>query len=154
MDKLMKNKILIPQDSETEAMLLQRGEDTGTVGLRDLRRYYSLLNYHLLELCLTTNEANLICEALKDYRLEEDPDRASGIWKQINTAIQRDQLAHKWSVNSTFISKIKVINHLQAIALVDSVERYWVKERSNFPHKSAEIKLLHAGLIKCCDSAL
>jgi hypothetical protein len=154
MDNLMKNKILIPQNSEIEALLFQRGEDINTVGLRDLKRYYSLLNYYLLELCLTTNEANLICEALKDYRFEEDPDRASGVWKQIDTAIQRDHLDHRWSVNSTFVSKIKVMHHLQAVALIDSVERYWVKERSNFPHESAETKLLHAGLIKCCDSAL
>jgi hypothetical protein len=154
MNKLMKNKKLITKGSEIEAMLLQRGKDTIAVGLRDLRRYYSLLNHHILELCLTTNEANLICEALKDYRLEEDPNQASGIWKQINTAIQRDQLDRKWSVNSAFISKIKAINHLQAVALIDSVERYWVKERSNFSHKSAETKLSHIGLIKCCDSAL
>jgi hypothetical protein len=154
MEKLMKSKILISQDPELEALLVQRGEDISTVGLRDLKRYYALLNYHLLELRLTSNEANLICEALKDYRFEDDLDRAISIWKRIDTAIQQEQLDRKWSINSTFISKIKTINHLQAVALIDAVERYWVKERSSHPHKLAETKLLHVDLIKCCDSAL
>ncbi|WP_146138457.1 hypothetical protein [Chamaesiphon polymorphus] len=150
----MKNKIPLSQDSRLEALLLQRGEDIGTVGLRDLNRYYALLNHHLLELCLTSNEANLICEALKNYRFEEDPDRAIAIWKQIDTAIQQDRLDLKWSVNSTLIGKLKVINHLQAVAIVDAVERYWIEERSDRPHKSSENKLFQTDLIKCCDSAL
>jgi hypothetical protein len=154
MEKMMKNKILISQDSELEALLFQRGEDISTIGLRDLNRYYALLNHHLLELCLTTNEANLICEALKDYRFEEDPDRAISIWNQIDTAIQQDRLDLKWSVNSTLIGKIKAINHLQAVALVDAVERYWLEERSDRSHKSSENKLFQTDLIKCCDSAL
>ncbi|PSB50745.1 hypothetical protein C7B77_22400 [Chamaesiphon polymorphus CCALA 037] len=154
MEKPMKNKIPLSQDSRLEALLLQRGEDIGTVGLRDLNRYYALLNHHLLELCLTSNEANLICEALKNYRFEEDPDRAIAIWKQIDTAIQQDRLDLKWSVNSTLIGKLKVINHLQAVAIVDAVERYWIEERSDRPHKSSENKLFQTDLIKCCDSAL
>jgi hypothetical protein len=154
MEKLMKSKILISQDPELEALLVQRGEDISRVGLRDLKRYYALLNYHLLELRLTSNEANLICEALKDYRFEDDLDRAISIWKRIDTAIQQEKLDRKWSINSTFMSKIKTINHLQAVALIDAVEQYWVKERSSHPHKSAETKLLHVDLIKCCDSAL
>lgn len=149
----MKLKIIIPPDYEIEKLLLQRGDNPSIVGLRDLRRYYSLLNYHLLELNLTTDEANLICEALKDYRLEEDSERGRVIWKQINNAIQQEQLDCKWKVNSTFIGKIKALTHFQSFALVDAVERYWVWEQSS-PDEPIQTKLSRVDLHNCCNSAL
>jgi hypothetical protein len=150
----MESKTLISQDSKLKAALLQRGENTSAVGLRDLKRYYALLNYHLLELSLTLGEANLICEALKDYWFEDDSEQARAIWKRVNDAIQRDHLDQKWSVNDkAFIDKLQALTHLQAVALVDAVERYWVREQSN-PHESLETKLSRVDLIKCCDSAL
>ena len=149
----MKLKITIPPDYEIEKLLLQRGDNPSIVGLRDLRRYYSLLNYHLLELNLTTNEANLICEALKNYHLEEDPERGRVIWKQINNAIQKEQLDRQWKVNSAFIGKIKALTHFQSFALVDAVERYWVWEQSS-PDDSIQTKLSRVDLHNCCNSAL
>jgi|GEM_PF-6036014 len=105
----MESKTLISQDSEIKALLLQRGENVGKVELRDSKRYYFLLNHHLLELSLTIDEANLICEALKDYQFEDDPEQARTLWKQVQSAIQQDQLDQKWSVNSkTFIRKLQV----------------------------------------------
>jgi hypothetical protein len=151
--KTMKLKITIPPDYEIEKLLLQRGDNPSIVGLRDLRRYYSLLNYHLLELNLTTDEANLICEALKKYHLEEDPERGRVIWKQINNAIQQEQLDRKWKVNSAFIGKIKALTHFQSFALVDAVERYWVWEQSS-PDESIQTKLSRVDLHNCCNSAL
>jgi hypothetical protein len=151
---MMESKTLISQDSRLKAALLRRGVNTSTVGLRDLKRYYALLNYHLLELSLTANEANLVCETLKDYQFEDDPEQARTIWKQINDAIQQDHLDQKRSVNrEAFIRKLQALTHLQAVALVDAVERYWVEEPSN-PHESLETKLSRVDLIKCCDFAL
>lgn len=150
----MESKTLISQDSKLKAVLLERGEHTSTVGLRDLKRYYALLNYYLLELSLTASEAKLICEALKAYRFEADSEQARTIWKQINDAIQQDQLDQKWSVNrEAFIRKLQGLNHLQLIALVDAVERYWAREQSD-PHEPLETKLSRVDLIKCCDFAL
>ncbi len=149
----MKLKIVIPPDYEIEKLLLQRGDNPSIVGLRDLRRYYSLLNHYLLELNLTTDEANLICEALKDYRLEEDPERGRVIWKQINNAIQQEQLDRKWKVNSTLIVKLKAMTHFQSFALVDAVERYWVWEQSS-PDEPMQTKLSRVDLHNCCNSAL
>jgi hypothetical protein len=151
--KTMKLKITIPPDYEVEKLLLQRGDNPSIVGLRDLRRYYSLLNYHLLELNLTTDEANLICEALKNYHLEEDPERGRVIWKQINNAIQKEQLDRQWKVNSAFIGKIKALTHFQSFALVDAVERYWVWEQSS-PDEPIQTKLSRVDLHNCCNSAL
>lgn len=149
----MKTKTLISQDSQLRATLLQRGEDASTVSLRDLKRYYALLNYHLLELTFTANEASLVCEALKDYRFEDDSEQARTIWKRVDAAIQRDHLDQKWSVNSTFIPKLRALSHLQAIALVDAVERYWFRGQVN-PDELLETKLSRVCLVKCCDFAL
>jgi hypothetical protein len=150
----MENKILVPQDSKLEAALFERGEDAIAVELRDLKRYYALLNYHLLELSLSASEVHLICEALKDYRVEDDSEQARVIWKQVAAAMQRDQLDQKWNVDSSaFIHKLQTLNHLQFMALVDAVERYWIREKSN-PDESKEKKLSRIGLIKCCDFAL
>ncbi len=150
----MESTTLISQDSKLKAALLQRGDNTSAVGLRDLKRYYALLNYHLLELSLTASEAKLICEALKDYRFEDDSEQARIIWKQVDAATQQNQLNQKWSVNrEALIRKLQGLTHLQAVALVDAVERYWVREQSN-SHEPLETKLSRVDLIKCCDFAL
>jgi len=151
---LMKTKAAISQDSKLKAALLQRGDNTSTVGLRDLQRYYNLLNYHLLELSLTIGEANLICEALKDYRFEEDFEQTRAIWKRVDHAIQQDHLDQQWSVNGkALVRKLQALHELQAIALVDAVERYWVREQAN-PDEPLEKRLSRVDLIKCCDFAL
>lgn len=142
------------EDSKLKTALLQRGEIASTVGLRDLNRYYTLLNYHLLELTLTTGEANLICEVLKGYQFETDFEQARTIWQRIDTAIGQDHLDSKWSVNrEALIRKLQGLTHLQAVALIDAVERYWVREQSN-PDESLETKLSRVDLVKCCDFAL
>ena len=149
----MESETLVSQNFKLKATLLQRGDDTRLVGLRDLQRYYTLLNYHLLELSLTVSEASLICEALKDYRFENDSEQARAIWKRVANMIQPDQLDPKWRVNGASIHKIQSLTHLQSVALIDAVERYWIREQSN-PHESLETKLSRVHLIKYCDSAL
>lgn len=150
----MEDTTLISQDSQLKTALLQRGGNPSTIGLRDLKRYYALLNYHLLEISLTASEASFLCEVLKDYRFENDPEQARTIWRQVEQGIQQDHLDQKWSVNGAgFIHKLQALTHLQMVALVDAIERYWVQELSN-PHESLQTKLLQVDLLKCCDFAL
>jgi hypothetical protein len=150
----MTNKTLISQDAQLKAALLKRGDNTGAVGLRDLQRYYALLNYHLLEFALTAGEANLICEVLQDYCFETDPEQARMIWRRINDAMESNQLHQKWRVNGeALISKLQRLTHLQAMALVDAVERYWLRAQSH-PQEPVDITLSRVDLLKCCDSAL
>ena len=150
----MESTTLNPQELKFKAALLQRGEDTVAVGLRDLKRYYTLLNHHLLELFMTAGEANLICEALKAYRFDDDPEQARTVWKQVDAAIQQNQLDQKWRVHrGNLIRKLQALQDLQVIALVDAVERYWAREQE-YPHESLETRLLQVDLIKCCDFAL
>ena len=150
----MESKMLDFQEPALSIALLQRGEDSRLVELRDLRRYYTLLNYHLLETNWTESEAHLICEALKDYQFEDDPEQARTVWKQIHNAVHRDHLDQKWSINQEiFHRKVQDLNELEAIALVDAVERYWVRAKSE-PQESLSARLMSIGLIKCCDFAL
>lgn len=150
----MQSQTLISQDVQIQSALLQRGEDPNLIELRDLKRYYTLLNYRLIELYLTESECQLVCEALKDYRIEDDPDRARTIWKQIYAVAMRENLDRKWNVNrKIFHYKIQNLNQLQAVALVDAVERYWVRAQSQ-PQESIHARLRSVDLIKCCDSAL
>jgi hypothetical protein len=151
---LMENLTLTSQDSELKAALLQRGQDASAVGLRDLKRYYALLNHHLLETSWTENEAQLICEALRDYQFEDDLEQARMIWKQVHTAVRQDHLDQKWNVNrETFHTKIQALNHLEAVALVDAVERYWIREQLH-PQESPQTRLMHVNFVKCCDFSL
>lgn len=153
----MNTKSLISQDPELKTALLQRGENVSEVGLRDLKRYYALLNHDLLELALTPDEARLICEVLKDYRLEDDPEQARMIWQQIDKKLQSEHLAPQWSVNGVnhenLIRKLQGLTNLGSVALVDAVERYWARQRAN-PDESLQPRLLRVDLIKCCDFAL
>lgn len=149
----MESKTLISQDSELRTTLLQRGENVSTVGLRDLKRYYALLNHDLLELTLTPSEANLICAALKNYQFENDPEQARIIWKHVDKEIKQDHLDQVWSINGeNLIRKLQRLTNLEAVALVDAVERYWARQQSN-PDESLQTRLSHVDLIKCCDSA-
>jgi hypothetical protein len=150
----MERNTLISQDSELKATLQQRGKNLSAVGLRDLQRYYTLLNHELLEITLTPDEASLICRVLKDYRFEDDPERARTIAQQLAHELQEQHLAQQSSINGeNLIRKLQGLSNLGAIALVDAVERYWVRAQSN-PDESLETKLLRVGLSKCCDSAM
>jgi hypothetical protein len=151
---MMTSKTLISPDAKLRAALNQRGETASAVGLRDLNRYYALLNYHLLEILLTADEASLICVALQDYQLETDAEQARGIWQRIAAVMQLDQHNQKWRVHrEALMDKLQGLSHLQAVALVDAVERYWVRVKAN-PDESLETRLLGVDLIKCCDFAL
>jgi hypothetical protein len=153
----MNTKSLISQDSELKTALLQRGENVSEVGLRDLKRYYALLNHDLLELALTPDEARLICEVLKDYRFEDDPAQARMIWQQIDKKLQSQPLDPQGIVNGAkhenLIRKLQALTHLGSVALVDAVERYWARERTN-PGEPLQTRLLRVDLIKCCDFAV
>ena len=150
----MKNTTLVSQNAAMNTTLPSRGEDCRGIESRDLKRYYALLNYYLLETTWTENEAHLICEALKDYQFEDDPEQARTVWKQIHNAVHRDHLDQKWSINQEiFHRKVQDLNELEAIALVDAVERYWVRAKSE-PQESLSARLTSVGLIKCCDFAL
>ncbi len=129
----MESKTLISQDSGLKAALKQRGENVSTVGLRDLKRYYALLNHHLLELSLTVGEANFICETLKSYRFEDDSEQARTLWRRVDKGIQQDHLDQKSGVNhEIFVRKLQALTLTGRQALQNP---YSVKIRPNCGRK-------------------
>lgn len=150
----MTSKTLFSQDSRLKESLLQRGDTLSAVALRDLKRYYALLNQCLAEISFTEGQACLLCNALKDYGLENNSEQVKAIWQRVAQAIERDQLNPKWGVSGeSLIRKLQAFNSLQAVALIDAVEQYWIREQS-YPNEALETRLLRVDLIKCCDFAL
>jgi len=150
----MTSNSTILHDSQLKKALLQRGVDVSVVGLRDLKRYYALLKQSLSELSFSINEAGLICDALKDYKLEDNLDRVETILPQIHAAIQRNHLDQKWTVNSEILAnKLKALSPCQTLALVDAAEQFWIRRQSS-PNETIQEILLEVGLLHCCDFAL
>ena len=156
----MTSRTLITQDANLKASLLQRGDMLSAVALRDLKRYYALLSQCLIKISFTEGQAYLLCDALKDYWLENNyglensSEQIEAIWQRVAQAVEQDRLNQKWGVNSETINrKLQAFDSLQTLALVDAVEQYWVREKSH-PNESPQTRLLRVDLIKCCDFAL
>lgn len=75
----MTSQTLFSQDSRLKESLLQRGDTLSAIALRDLRRYYALLSQCLAEISFTEGQACLLCDALRDYELENSPEQAKTI---------------------------------------------------------------------------
>ncbi|MEA5505108.1 hypothetical protein VB735_18745 [Halotia wernerae UHCC 0503] len=150
----MTSNSAILHDSQLKSALLQRGFDVSVIGFRDLKRYYALLKQSLSKLSFSIDEAGLICDALKDYNLENNLDRIETVLPQIHDAIQRNHLDHKWTINSEVLAnKLKALSPCQTLALVDATEQFWVRQQSSPNEKIQEI-LLQVDLLHCCDFAL
>lgn len=150
----MTSNSAILHDSQLKKALLQRGGDVSAIGLRDLKRYYALLKQSLSDLSFSIDEAGLICDALKDYNLEDNLERIETVLPQIHDAIQRNHLDRKWRVNSEILAnKLKALSPCQTLALMDATEQFWVRRQSSPNEKIQEI-LLEVDLLHCCDFAL
>jgi len=151
----MESTTLTAHDVELKAALHQRGESTGTVGLRDLKRYYTLLKRCLETLYFSEGEAALICDALKDYQLDKNINQIGLIWADLEDSIQINQLDKKWGVNGQeLIHKCQSLTPCQVFAVADAVEKFWFKRESNPQEKLSEALLGVALVRECCDYAL
>lgn len=150
----MTSKTSFSQDPRLKESLLRRGDMLSAIALRDLARYYVFLNQCLVDISFTEGQARLLCDTLKGYDLDNNSEQVKAVCQRVVQAIERDQLNQKWGVNGeVLIRKLQAFSSPQAVALVDAVEQYWVRDRS-YPNESPEIRLLRVNLIKCCDSAL
>lgn len=104
--------------------LRTRGDNRSAVINRDIERLYTLYKKALKEVPLSDNEACLIVDALNGSLM--DAYSARMLWASIEDAINLDGLATKWEVDgSTLVEKLKKLTDIQALALVDAVERFW-----------------------------
>lgn len=86
---------------------------------RDLLRYYTMLNETRAALDFDALDASIICVALKGAKIEA----AESAWMAFDAAI-----GPKPSADDSRISKrLRRLNAAESTALVDAVERYWLR---------------------------
>ncbi len=91
---------------------------------RDLWRLYTLYEYALTSVPLAVEEALLFVDALNGVAL--DAASATLLWAEIADAIRLSHLDEKWGVDGpAFVQRLKELDRLQCLALVDAAERFW-----------------------------
>ena len=109
---------------ETEKELSARGENRSHVIARDLDRFYNLCRRAIREVPLSEKEACLIVDTLNGVIL--DAGTAQYLWAEVEDSVKLNNLAEKWGVDGpALVEKLRDLNALQAMALVDGAERFW-----------------------------
>jgi len=91
---------------------------------RDLGRLYDLYKLALREIQLTASEACLICDVLNGTWM--DVGSADTLWAEVADGIRLNGLDQKWGVDGeALIAKLKGLDRLTCLALVDAAERFW-----------------------------
>lgn len=102
-----------------DRLLTERGENRNAVAKRDLSRYYETLARNLPTFSI--NESLFLCGALNGVKCS--PDTLYG-----NIAAS-DEFAspEKWGVETAepFITRIRNLSYIEALAVIDAVERVW-----------------------------
>lgn len=109
---------------EIEKEIRSRGENRSWIISRDLERLYALYRRAIRETPLEYREACLIVDALNGSIM--DANTATMLWASIEDACKLDGLDKKWEVDgSALVEKLRGLNVLQAMALIDAAERVW-----------------------------
>lgn len=107
---------LVARDYEHES---HRNE----VARRDLTRYYQGLEAALATVDLTEAEASALCDANNGTIFEHWS--VSLLWANV---ADTPELGAKWGIDTdALIRKIRSWDHFQTLAVVDAIERFWVK---------------------------
>lgn len=107
-----------------DVAVVARGDSRSGVINRDLERLYALYARALREVDLTIDEACLIVDVLNGSLM--DANTACLLWASVEDGIRLDGLAEKWGVDGAkLVEKLRGLNDIQALALVDAGERFW-----------------------------
>ncbi|MEW8957836.1 MAG: hypothetical protein AB2448_01800 [Moorella sp. (in: firmicutes)] len=118
------NKIAIYIPDHLLAEISTRGDNRSGIISRDLERLYTLYRRALAQVTLSVEEACLIVDALNGAKFEADTARL--LWAEIEDACNLDHLDEKWQVDGqALVQKLRELNEIQALALVDAAERFW-----------------------------
>ncbi|NPV72156.1 MAG: hypothetical protein HPY55_16240 [Firmicutes bacterium] len=91
---------------------------------RDLERLYRLYRYAIRQVSLSPEEACLIVDALNGALM--DADSAPMLWAEVEDGIRLEGLDAKWGVDGqALIEKLRALDRLTCLALVDAAERFW-----------------------------
>lgn len=81
---------------------------------------------------LSEAEMNLVRDALNGAWLVDRPEGIQTmLWAEVTDAIKLNQADTKHGVDgAALVEKLRGLTYAQAVALVDSVERWWLEDRS------------------------
>ncbi|WP_374713122.1 hypothetical protein [Symbiobacterium terraclitae] len=97
---------------------------------RDLDRLYTLYKLALREAPLAVGEACLICDVLNGTLM--DASSVAMLWAEVADGIRLDGLDKKWGVDGeALVKRLKGLDRLTCLALVDAAERFWVAAPSS-----------------------
>lgn len=118
---------------DLEHQLRERGYGKGeeNVVARDLTRYYELLRLALKRVHLTAKEWNFLYDALNGMMVTTEllPYLPQAI-AQAAVDASYDGFAEKWDVDvEELYAKLSHMTPLEAVAVVDAVERFWEHQR-------------------------
>lgn len=127
--------ITIPERISAE--IDARGDNRSEVIRRDLERLYTLYKHALREVELTAGEACLICDVLNGVLM--DATSASMLWAEVEDGIRMDDLDQKWGVDGpALVEKLRSLDRLTCLALVDAAERFWAASPQEDPRQAVK----------------
>lgn len=99
----------------------------GRVAVRDLDRYYATLAAELRRVDLSEAEAMLLIDSLNGTMHDTTESLPTMLWAGVADSIRLDGLAATWDVDgSALIATLQALSPIQAVAVVDAVERWWI----------------------------
>lgn len=116
-----------------DPLVSQIGERSGCDGLPHpdivtlgVRRYFAFLEAELARIHLSTHEAVFLCNVLRGACYRYDPEWT--LLESVMTAIHSG-LAKGWTDEMlvALTTRVAAITPSQAIALLDAVERFWIR---------------------------
>jgi hypothetical protein len=101
----------------------------GGVVMRELGRYYHILEHNLASVCLEPSEACLLIDVTNGWAIDA-PDSALHLWMEVEDAIALDGAAEKWGLDdaqaTALVAKVRAFTPAQTLAVVDACERAWL----------------------------
>ncbi len=120
-----KNEYHIVLTPDTAEQIDARGENRSFTIRRDLDRLYTLYQRNLPR-NLTEGDACLIVDVLNGTIM--DANNARMLWAEVEDGCSLEGLAEKWEVDGpALVEKLKQLNDVQALAVVDAAEGFWTK---------------------------
>ena len=112
--------------------MISRG-NLQNIAERDLRRLYDAYKQVLKRVCLSVDEAEIICEVVKNKFYSAASVR--NLRKDVEDYVvaNTDENPYLSSVCKDLLPKLKSLSSFERLAIVDAAERYWetIKEQKN-----------------------
>lgn len=116
----------------------------------DLTRYYLTIDETLKSLHFSRGEALMMCDICNGTLFFLNGISPSSIpmmlYAEIYDGIQIDQTDQKWDVDGkAFLKRVKAFTPMQAIAVIDAIERFWTDDTYQV---ETDQKIIDVGLVR------